>query len=135
MEINFSIKSSTHYLAFVRKVLPALVYADHAGNIDHKAVSACRLSLVEAVNNAIFHAHKKDASKWIKVSVRISDSQIIMDVVDSGLGFKLSKEYDLPKVDGTHGRGLFLIRSFMADVKYLKQKNKNVLRMTYQLER
>ena len=126
MHLEFSIKSSTHYLKFLRDMIDSL-----GAELDHKAKMSCSLALVEAVNNAIFHAHKKDPEIWIDISILSEAKRLIMEVKDSGPGFDMPED-ELPPLDHDHGRGIFLIKTMLSSVKYIKGK-KNILRMEYQL--
>lgn len=120
----------THAIPFLRAFFAAA--GDIIpGRIDHKAKMSCTLALVEAVNNAIFHAHKKDPEKWIDLSLDFSEAKIEMAVHDSGRGFILNGR-DVPALEKSHGRGLFLIRSLMNEVTYERNKS-NVLKMVYYL--
>jgi serine/threonine-protein kinase RsbW len=96
-------------------------------NIKEEVLAKCSLALVEAVNNAIFHAHGGDGEKWIEIGIRFDGCRIEMEVADSGAGFEMPPDSDLP-LDVTHGRGLFIIRSVMDEVRY-RRGRKNVLKM------
>lgn len=87
----------------------------------------CQLALVEAVTNAIIHAHKGDAGKQIGVRVQVGGNGIVMEVKDDGRGFQLGSIPE-PKLDQIGGRGLFIIKRLMKKVEY----KDNVLRMTYE---
>lgn len=127
MRFRFSIKSSTHYILFLRRLVDNICQLN---NFDHKAVTALGLAVVEAVNNAIFHAHKGNSEKWIEIEICVKNKFIDAFVRDNGAGFKFPKDIDLP-VGGTHGRGLFLIRSMMNDVFYTKGERLNEIKMRY----
>lgn len=131
MQFDFSIKSSTHYLKFLRQLIASLSQVSGNVQVDHQAVTASSLALVEAVNNAIFHAHGEDLEKWIDISLRLDQKSLKIHVVDYGEGFEMPEEME-PSIMETHGRGIFLIRSLMHDVRYSRGK-KNVLEMVYYL--
>ena len=132
MRLKFSIKSSTHYLIFLRKFVSIFDKLSSNKQFDHNAKMKCTLALVEAVNNVIFHAHHKDEDEWIDIAVANSDNKITIEVHDSGPGFDMP-EFDVPPVDHTHGRGMFIINSLMNEVKYRRGES-NVLKMVYYLE-
>lgn len=127
MTFKFSIKSSTHYLGFLRRIMAAI--GRLAPGFDHASIAKCSLALVEAVNNAIFHAHKKNEENWIDISIRLDGTKVIIKVKDTGPGFDIGELSD-PPVDSTHGRGLLIISSVMNEVSYVRGK-KNVLKMSY----
>jgi sigma-B regulation protein RsbU (phosphoserine phosphatase) len=129
-KFEFRFLSNTAYLGVIRKLVPSVT--SYISNLNFGSADRykCTLALVEAFNNAVFHAHKSRKDLWITIRFQISEKDLKIDVIDRGKGFKFPK-YDLPDVGSTHGRGLFLIRSIMDDVSYKKRKNGNVLRMVY----
>lgn len=127
LHLNFSIKSSTHYLLFLRNLISAM--SGFEPRLTHEAIASCSLAMVEAVNNAIFHAHKKEYDRWIDIKIDISEKAVTMEISDSGGGFEMP-EFDTPPVDHIHGRGLFIIGSLMNKVVYRRGK-RNVLKMVY----
>lgn len=129
LRLKFSIKSSTHYLRFLRDLI--LSIGETETKPDHKTLSSCALALVEAVNNAIFHAHNNMHDLWIDIDIKIEDKFIEMRVADRGPGFDLP-EFRVPAIDHIHGRGLFIIESLMHEVEYTRG-SRNVLRMVYRV--
>jgi anti-sigma regulatory factor (Ser/Thr protein kinase) len=98
-------------------------------NLDHQGRVSCSLALVEAVNNVIFHAHHQNADEWIDLNVDCNKGKIVFEIHDRGTGFVMP-ELDIPPLELTHGRGLFIINSLMSEVEYVRGKS-NVLRMAY----
>lgn len=126
-----TIKSDTGYLAFVRQWVPAASRAAGVG-VSKKGLIACNLALVEAVNNAIFHAHNNKAALKIGLSLRIDKARVVMDVVDAGKG--LGRHLKIrPDSMATHGRGLFLIHKLMNRVESRMKNGRHILRMVYDL--
>ena len=85
------------------------------------------ISLIEAVDNAIFHAHHKDPGKEIEIKITTNAKTVTVEVKDEGKGFDLEK-VPIPSIDQINGRGIFIIKSLMKEVGY---KN-NKLRMVYE---
>lgn len=129
MELTFSIRSHTHYISFLRKLISRLDLFFPNLRLTHQDKLKCSLAVIEAVNNAIFHAHKKDVEKWIDLKVICKSGKLSFEVWDCGNGFCLPKNIDLPDLT-SDGRGLFIIDSVMNKVEY-KRGKKNVLRMEY----
>jgi len=95
----------------------------------HELETRCSLAIVEGVNNAIFHAHKKDKEEWIDIKMWVEGKKLFVEIWDYGEGFELSNEADLP-IDATHGRGLFIIKSVMDSVSYKRGNRCNKLVMS-----
>jgi serine/threonine-protein kinase RsbW len=79
-------------------------------------------ALREALANAVIHGGKNDERQWVHVSVSCDrNNEVKMVVRDSGYGFDPKSVPD-PTVGqnllATHGRGLFLIRQFMDEVRH-----------------
>lgn len=98
-----------------------------------EALLAVTLSLIEAVNNAIFHAHASLPNAQIEVRLACSDKAIWLEVSDQGKGFTLQKDFKLPKPQSDHGRGLFLMHEMMDEVSNSFDGKKHTLRMVYKL--
>ncbi len=95
-------------------------FAKDIGLPDEK-ISSLLLAVTEATTNAIIHANKNDKTKLVKVDVNISDSKLVVKVIDEGRGFNPA---NIP--DPTHpenllkdsGRGVYLMRVYMDGLDY-----------------
>ena len=80
-----------------------------------------RVGVTEAIANAVLYGNQGDPAKIVRVEVALDLSRVVLRVVDEGPGFD---EADVPdptlpgNLDGTGGRGLFLIRKLMDEVEY-----------------
>lgn len=89
---------------------------------------ALRLALQEAISNAFRHGHRQlppDTS--IAVDYTVTDQEIRVAVEDQGPGFDPRSIPDPtlePNLEATSGRGLFLIRAYMASVTYNTRGNR-----------
>jgi len=82
---------------------------------DHRSVDEIAISTTEAVNNAIEHGRGK-----IFLSLIPSQDRLTIEVWDEGYGFdpKELKDPSSPKnIMKTRGRGIFIMRSLMDEVK------------------
>lgn len=80
-----------------------------------------KLSLEEALTNAIRHGNKLDTNKRVAVSIQMSAGGITVDIHDEGQGFDVNGIADPTSARGriaTSGRGVFLMRSLMDDVVF-----------------
>jgi serine/threonine-protein kinase RsbW len=81
------------------------------------------LALTEAVNNAIIHGNKNDIKKEIDLEFVITDEYIKIIVTDEGEGFDPDKVPDptLPEnLLSEHGRGIFIMKHFVDEIKVEK---------------
>jgi len=130
----FIMESDTRYLRSLREWMEST--SDLVGDSIFlpKVLYACNLALIEAVDNAIFHAHDGRRELPIEVEMIVGGSEIVIDVIDLGKGLG---EFSVPDVApdalATSGRGLFLIKSLMERVEYFFDDGKHHTRMTYKL--
>jgi serine/threonine-protein kinase RsbW len=75
----------------------------------------------EAVNNAIAHGNGFDPDKKVCVTCDIVDSSVFVYVKDEGQGFNpdsLPNPTDKDNLMSPTGRGIFLMRSLMDEVRF-----------------
>lgn len=97
-------------------------------NISSEKYNNILLAITEAVNNAIIHGNKNDIKKEIGLEFIITDDFIKIVVTDEGEGFDLEKVPDptLPEnLLSEHGRGIFIIKHFVDELKVEKIPNGN----------
>ncbi len=85
-----------------------------------------RVVLCEALANAILYGNRLDPSKGVDVLVQLDDEVVRLHVTDEGAGFDPSSipsptAADLVAAD--RGRGLFLIRQLVDDVRFNDRGN------------
>ena len=105
-----------------RQILPRL----EEFRFSQEDVFAVHLALEEAFANAVKHGNKMDPSKEVRIEYSVDSEKIEISISDQGDGFNpeaipdpRSRE-NLYKADG---RGLFLIHSYMDEVKYNERGN------------
>ncbi|HEX2078142.1 MAG TPA: ATP-binding protein [Longimicrobium sp.] len=80
-----------------------------------------RVGVAEALANAMIYGNGSDPDKRVRVEVELSSDAVALEVRDEGEGFDASVVPDptLPEnLEGTGGRGIFLIRELMDEVRY-----------------
>lgn len=129
---SFTIESNTRYLAPLRQWVGAVARIVGGRRFPARAVMACSLALVEAVDNAIYHAHRRKRHLPIRVSLRLDRRDIVLEVADSGGGIGHPRT---PRPDAmvSHGRGLFLIRQVMNSVESRLEDGRHRMKMVYRL--
>jgi len=86
---------------------------DDLGNIS--------LAAREAAVNAVMHGNKQDPAKTVDLSVEITGEALIIRIADQGPGFdpdSLPDPLAPENILRQCGRGIFLIRAFMDELKF-----------------
>jgi len=86
-----------------------------------ESVFALRLSLEEALANAIRHGNAGDINKFISVRYRVLPERIDIYVADEGAGFDPLAVPDptlTENLEQPTGRGIMLMRAYMNLVEY-----------------
>ncbi|QQS37390.1 MAG: ATP-binding protein [Ignavibacteriales bacterium] len=89
--------------------------------VDEEKIPGILLAVTEATTNAIIHGNKCDASKSVKISARVENKDLLISIKDEGHGFDPGKVPDPTKPENLlkdSGRGLYLMRVYMDDLKY-----------------
>ena len=89
--------------------------------IDESRMNGLMLSVTEATTNAIIHANKCDETKLVKINVKVDSGKVIITVKDEGIGFDPLKVPDPTEPENLlkdSGRGVYLMRFYMDDLKY-----------------
>jgi serine/threonine-protein kinase RsbW len=85
-----------------------------------------RVATAEALANAIVAGNQEDRSKWVQVQAEVCGDEIRIEVTDQGSGFDPAAVPTpiLPDdLDRPNGRGLFLIKNLVDDVRFNAQGN------------
>jgi len=85
-----------------------------------------RVAIAEALANAIVAGNGEDRSKCVLIRAELLEEAIRVHVTDEGIGFdpETIGEPSLPDdLERTSGRGLFLIRRLVDDVRFNPQGN------------
>lgn len=129
---SLTIMSDTRYLAPLRSWVKAVAAIVGPLRFPDRAIFPCTLALIEAVDNAIFHAHQRRRGLPIVVRLETTPRSIVVEVLDQGSGIQ-NEPVLAPEMLDVHGRGLFLIRQLMASVESHHTKRGNSLRMSFSL--
>ena len=84
---------------------------------------AIRLSLEEALRNAIIHGNRLDRKKKVHVQAKVSPLRVEITVEDEGSGFKRKTVPDPTLDENIHkcsGRGILLMEAYMNSVRWTR---------------
>jgi serine/threonine-protein kinase RsbW len=132
-EFTFDCKSDPKE---VRNIEPFLNKINVLLRLDDGAMYRLLLCCTEAVNNAILHGNHSDPSKLVRLKCTILKTSLVVVVNDEGAGFeakKLPNPLSKKNLLKENGRGVFLMRSLMDEVKYTRTKTGMSVRMKLKL--
>ena len=112
--------------AEIDKAVAEVLEACTASGLEEPSTFAIRLSLEEAMANAMMHGNGGDESKRINLECQIDSRQVRLKIEDEGPGFDPDTVPD-PTADENltiaSGRGLALIKAFMTQVNIPRPGN------------
>ena len=117
-QLNVKIPSNTTEGLAVQERIVALMEQHEYSMRD---VFAMRLSLEEAITNAIKHGNDGDPNKFVTVVADVSDEKLRVVVEDQGDGFEPEEVPDPTSaefIERPSGRGLMLMRAYLNFVEY-----------------
>jgi serine/threonine-protein kinase RsbW len=85
-----------------------------------------RVSLTEALANAMIYGNGRDPSKRVRVEMRMRSRALRVRVTDQGHGFDADTVPDPTRPENLEcpgGRGIFLMRKLMDEVRYNERGN------------
>ncbi len=85
-----------------------------------------RVGLTEALSNAMLYGNDSDPQKHVRIEVAVRVQEVAVRVTDEGAGFDPAAVPDptLPdNISKTGGRGIFLMRSLMDEVRFNDRGN------------
>jgi serine/threonine-protein kinase RsbW len=98
-------------------------------SIESDTLTACKLALVEACNNAILFADTESSRSPVEIQIACDDSWCELRVTDHTPGFDLPEKPEIPQPDAESGRGVFIIHSLMDNIIYSREPGGNWLIM------
>ncbi len=113
------IPSSTNFLADVDNYVEEKLFG---AKVNPSIVTDIAISVSELVNNAIIHGNGSDAEKKVEIYLKVTGSELKITVQDQGKGFNyegLPDPIDDENLMREVGRGLFIVKNFVDDVKVL----------------
>ena len=96
-----------------------------------------RVGLTEALSNAMLYGNASDPQKRVRVEVTVRRKEVAVRVTDEGVGFDpaLVPDPTLPaNISKSGGRGIFLMKALMDEVRFNDQGNSVTLVLRFQGE-
>ncbi len=111
----------------IKQVVGEIAALLKARHIDEPDIFDIRLCMEEALINAVKYGNKFDKALEIEVDFSIADDKISISVEDKGTGFDHSRLPDPTEEENLltgSGRGVFLIRHLMNELRFNKKGNR-----------
>jgi serine/threonine-protein kinase RsbW len=133
INVDIRVPSHTRYLRMIGRIGEEVAReTDCPPGIRETLPSLLAIVLTEGVVNAIKHAHSADPEGGLHVRINVSKKDLVVRIYDNGIGFDLNAVPN-PSLASNgleeKGRGIFIIRSLMDTVKYIRSDEANVLEM------
>ena len=131
IELDIKVPNQTRYLSLIGRI-----GEDIAREIDRftgdRETLAYQLNLVltEAMTNAIKYGNTDNGEEIVHILINIAENQLFIRIFDYGQGFDIN-EIPAPDFDllEDRGRGIFLIKTMMDSVTYVRNTGGNVLEL------
>jgi len=104
----------------------AIVQAAEAHGFSPSQIFAIKLSLEEAITNAIKHGNQLDESKQVVIDYQVNDERVAVEIRDEGGGFTPDAVPDptAPEnLERPSGRGVMLMKAYMTEVEFSPHGN------------
>ncbi len=91
--------------------------------IDEDTRSGVSMAVREAMINAVLHGNNYDAAKRVNLTLEHNEKELIVTITDEGHGFVPEEVPDPLAPENLlkeSGRGIFLMRAFMDEVRFRK---------------
>ena len=95
--------------------------------VSEKDIWACELAFVEGCNNAVEHTPESKAGEKLLVELSCESTHVELRINDHTQGFDFPAESRLPSPDEEKGRGIYLMRTLMDEVDYIRDRSSNCL--------
>lgn len=137
IDIDITIPSHTRHLRIVGRIGEKVAREiDCPDEIREALPGQLEVVLTEGLVNAIKHAQSADPNEEIHIRINVSDKVLVVRIYDNGVGFDLDA-IPAPCFSASEledkGRGIFILRSLMDTVKYIRSNDGNVLEMRKKL--
>jgi serine/threonine-protein kinase RsbW len=116
--VTYTLESSLESVNLVEKT--AEQFAANMG-FDEDTCQGIGMAVREAAVNAVLHGNGYDSAKRVTVSYESGDNGLTIKIADQGKGLDVANIPDPLAPENLlkqSGRGIFLIRAFMDDVKF-----------------
>jgi serine/threonine-protein kinase RsbW len=118
----------------INLIEPILINLKNTLDIKDENFYNIMIAVTEGVNNAINHGNKLNPNKVVEFSVKADKNKLYVRISDQGTGFDPNTIADCLEPENllkSSGRGVFIIRELMDDVRIESSSNGTVIDMSY----
>ena len=136
IELDIKVPNQTKYLSLIGRIGEDIAREIDRFTGDRETLAyQINLVLTEAMTNAIKHGRHDNSEESVHILINIAENELLIRIFDCGQGFDIN-EIPAPDFDvlDDRGRGIFLIKTLMDSVTYVKKSGGNVLEMIKQLK-
>jgi anti-sigma regulatory factor (Ser/Thr protein kinase) len=107
----------------------------HEQHVPQKAIQALMLAVEETASNIVNHACQRDAQQTFRLTLQHHGDRFVVELRDHGPAFD-PLQATAPDLDADPderdigGLGIHLVRHYIEDLRYARECDENVLRMT-----
>ncbi len=136
MSYQYNIGCSLSNLKGIREFIRTSLKDQHVPEIE---LSAIVLALDEMCSNLMIHAHHCNPDHLLELHIDIpTKGKFIFEIIDDGSVFDINQFHEPELGNLVHqkrkgGLGIRLVKAIMDNVEYLKRDEKNVCRLTKQV--
>ena len=136
MSYQYNIGCSLSNLKGIREFIRTSLKDQHVPEIE---LSAIVLALDEMCSNLMIHAHHCNPDHLLELHIDIpTKGKFIFEIIDDGSIFDINQFHEPELGNLVHqkrkgGLGIRLVKAIMDNVEYLKRDEKNVCRLTKQV--
>lgn len=132
-----TIPKDTRHLRVIGRICEKVAQEIDCAEELHKTLSNnLAIVLTEGLVNAIKHGNSGEQDNEIHFCINVTGKKMVIRIYDKGIGFDLNSvqppNFTKSRLEDK-GRGIFILRTLMDEVKYNKENGWNVLEMTKEL--
>jgi serine/threonine-protein kinase RsbW len=137
INIIVTIPKDTRHLPIIGRVCEKVAQEINCAEELHKTLSNnLAIVLTEGLVNAIKYGSNGQLDNEIHFCINVTGNKMVIRIYDKGIGFDLNSirppNFTKSRLEDK-GRGIYILRSLMDEVKYHKENDWNVLEMTKNL--
>lgn len=135
IELDIKVPNQTKYLSLIGRIGEDIAKEIDRFTGDRETLAyQINLVLTEAMTNAIKYGNPDNREETVHILINIVENRLLIRIFDYGQGFDIN---DIPDPDfdllEDRGRGIFLIKTLMDSVRYVKDIDGNMLEMVKRL--